>query len=88
MCLDFSGNQLSRLPKRAFAKMTNLAYISLKNNRLNYIDEDLFEPLDSLVELDLSQNSLSGLPHDLFKDKGLQTLRISGNKITSLKTIK
>ncbi|XP_016838257.1 insulin-like growth factor-binding protein complex acid labile subunit isoform X2 [Nasonia vitripennis] len=86
--LDVSGNQLSRLPKRAFSKMTNLAYISLKNNRLNYVDEDLFAPLDSLVELDLSQNSLSGLPADLFKDKGLQTLRISGNKITSLKTIK
>ncbi|XP_011500414.1 PREDICTED: chaoptin [Ceratosolen solmsi marchali] len=86
--LDFSSNQLARLPRRAFAKMTNLAYISLKNNRLNNIERNLFSPLDSLVDLDLSHNLLSDLPLDLFKDKGLQTLRISGNSLTTLSVIR
>lgn len=86
--LDFSGNELARLPRRAFAKMTNLAYISLRNNKLSNIEKDLFSPLDSLVELDLSHNLLADLPFDLFKDKNLQTLRISGNSLTSLSAIR
>lgn len=68
--------------------MPNLAYISLKHNRLSNIEKDLFAPLDSLVELDLSHNLLSNLPADLFKDKGLQTLRMAGNSLTSLSSIR
>ncbi|KAJ8669910.1 hypothetical protein QAD02_001169 [Eretmocerus hayati] len=86
--LDFSSNRVTRLPKRAFAKMPNLAYISLKNNGQKNIERDLFAPLDSLVELDLSHNNLADLPADLFKGKGLQTLKISGNNLTSLKSIR
>lgn len=88
MQIDFSSNQLTRLPKRAFAKMTNLAYISLRNNRLGNIERDIFSPLDSLVELDLSRNLLSDLPVDLFKGKNLQSLRISGNSLSSLSNIR
>lgn len=88
MSADFSNNQLTRLPRRAFAKMPNLAYISLKHNRLSNVEKDLFAPLDSLVELDMSHNRLSDLPLDLFTNKGLQTLRLTGNSLTSLSTIR
>lgn len=86
--LDLSGNQLSRLPKGAFAKMTNLAYINLKRNRLRSIERELFDPLEQLVELDLSHNLLSELPSDLFKGKILQTLKLAGNLLSTLSSVR
>ena len=85
--LDFSDNSIPRLPHTAFNKMPNLVYINLKNNKLKSVDKAHFSSLDSLVELDLSNNELQDIPIDLFHGKGIQTLRVIGNNLTTLSTI-
>ncbi|XP_043269691.1 uncharacterized protein Gp150 [Venturia canescens] len=81
--LDFSDNSILRLPRAAFAKMPNLAFVDLKRNKLQNIDQSIFDSIDTLVELDLSGNHLNEIPEGVL-DKGLQTLRISYNSLTSI----
>ncbi|XP_015178510.1 PREDICTED: insulin-like growth factor-binding protein complex acid labile subunit isoform X2 [Polistes dominula] len=86
--LVFSNNGLERLPRTAFHKMQNLEYINLSGNRLVEIEMSLFDTLSSLVDLDLSYNSLSIIPLELFRYSSLQVLRISGNDLFTLASIK
>ncbi|XP_012274943.1 uncharacterized protein LOC105696791 isoform X2 [Orussus abietinus] len=86
--LDFSNNGLPRLRRTAFVKMPNLVYINLRNNQIKTVEKAIFDPLDSLMELDLSDNQLSVIPPDLFEDKGVQTLKVAGNNLTTLATIR
>ncbi|XP_057327363.1 uncharacterized protein LOC130668878 [Microplitis mediator] len=85
---DFSWNSMPRLPKSAFSKMLNLAYLNLKQNRLSKIEKAIFKPLSSLVELDLSGNLLSDLPNDVFEGTDLQSLKLSDNFLTTLASVK
>ncbi|XP_015430593.1 PREDICTED: uncharacterized protein LOC107187100 [Dufourea novaeangliae] len=85
---DYSYNGLTKLKRNAFAKMPDLIFVNLKNNKLKEIDSATFNSMASLIELDLSNNLISEIPLDLFYDKGLQTLRIAGNNLTTLNTIR
>ncbi|XP_012135360.1 leucine-rich repeat domain-containing glycoprotein 150 isoform X2 [Megachile rotundata] len=85
---DFSFNGLTKLKRTAFSKMPSLTHINLRGNKLKEIDSLTFSTLDSLVEVDLSNNLLSDVPADLFYNSGLQTLRIAGNNLSVLNTLK
>lgn len=74
---DFSDNGITRLPRAAFSKMPNLAYVNLKNNRLRNVQKSILEPMGSLVELDLSGNLLVEIPAGALDAKELETLRIA-----------
>ncbi|XP_034947927.1 uncharacterized protein Gp150 isoform X2 [Chelonus insularis] len=84
---DFSWNSLPQLPKSAFSKMPNLAYLNLKQNQLKRVEKHLFKPLTALAELDLSGNLLSDLPVDVFENTDLQRLNLAGNFLTTLASI-
>ncbi|XP_076247086.1 leucine-rich repeat domain-containing glycoprotein 150 [Calliopsis andreniformis] len=85
---DFSNNGLTKLKRTAFAKMPSLIYVNLKGNKLKEIDNVTFNSLESLVDVDLSNNLLNDIPDDLFYNKGVQTLRIAGNNLTTLSIIR
>lgn len=85
---DFSNNGLTKLKRNAFAKMPSLIYINLRGNRLKEIDSNIFNSLESLIDVDLSNNLLNDISVHLFNNKGVQTLRVSGNNLTTLETIK
>ncbi|XP_076686379.1 leucine-rich repeat domain-containing glycoprotein 150 [Andrena cerasifolii] len=85
---DFSYNGLTKLRRTAFLKMPSLIYLNLKNNKLKDIDSATFTTLGSLAEVDLSNNLLNEIPNDLFYKTGVQSLRISGNNLTTLSTIR
>lgn len=84
---DYPHNGLTKLKRNAFAKMPNLLYINLRNNKLKEIDSVVFNSLESLAEVDLSNNLLNEIPDDLFYDKGVETLNVAGNNLTTLSTI-
>ncbi|XP_015609163.1 insulin-like growth factor-binding protein complex acid labile subunit [Cephus cinctus] len=85
---DFSNNGIGRLPAYAFLKMPSLTYINLSGNKLKSVEKAHFSSLQSLVELDLSENQISGFPMDIFNNKGLYTLRVSGNSLSTLAVIR
>ena len=85
---DFSHNGLTKLRRTAFLKMPSLIYLNLKNNKLKEIDSATFTTLESLAEVDLSNNLLNEIPTDLFNKTAVQSLRISGNNLTTLSTIR
>lgn len=85
---DFSNNGLTKLKRNAFARMPSLVYINLRGNRLKEIDSNIFNSLESLIDVDLSNNLLNDISVDLFYNKGVQTLRVSGNNLTTLATIR
>ncbi|KAI4504111.1 hypothetical protein M0802_000582 [Mischocyttarus mexicanus] len=86
--LVFSNNGIAKLPRTAFQKMQNLAYINLSGNRLKEIEKTIFDPLTSLVELDLSNNLLFEIPAELFDSSELETLRLSENNLSTLAVIR
>ena len=58
--LDLSNNPLNELFDRAFAGLSLLRNLSLRNCKILKIHTDAFIELSSLYSLDLSQNRLSG----------------------------
>ncbi|XP_060712186.1 leucine-rich repeat and fibronectin type-III domain-containing protein 2 isoform X1 [Hemiscyllium ocellatum] len=62
--LDFSYNNLVRLPWEALSKMTNLHTLSLDHNLIDYIPEGTFTELQKLARLDLISNRLQKLHPD------------------------
>ncbi|XP_032662779.1 uncharacterized protein LOC116840319 [Odontomachus brunneus] len=84
---DFSDNSLLRLKRTAFSKMQSINYISLRGNWLREIEPATFDLLKSLVEVDLSDNLLDDLPSNLFDGTMVETLRISGNNLSTLAMI-
>ncbi|XP_076639572.1 leucine-rich repeat domain-containing glycoprotein 150 [Colletes latitarsis] len=85
---DFSYNGLTKLRRAAFTKMQSVIYVNLKNNKLRELDSVTFDSLELLDELDLSNNLLTEIPVDLFYNNEIQTLRVAGNNLTTLSTIK
>nr|XP_050851752.1 uncharacterized protein LOC127064573 isoform X1 [Vespula vulgaris] len=86
--LVFSNNGVPKLPRTAFQKMQSLAYINLSGNRLKEIEKTLFDPLNALLDLNLSNNLLNEIPVELFDNNGLETLRVSGNNLSTLAIIR
>ncbi|XP_046821563.1 uncharacterized protein LOC124425357 [Vespa crabro] len=86
--LVFSNNGLPKLPRTAFQKMQSLEYINLSRNRLKEIEKTLFDPLNNLLEVDLSNNLLNEIPIELFNNNSLETLRVSGNNLSTLANIR
>ncbi|XP_072912140.1 leucine-rich repeat and fibronectin type-III domain-containing protein 2 [Hemitrygon akajei] len=62
--LDFSYNNLARLPWEALSKMINLHTLSLDHNLIDYIPEGTFTDLQKLARLDLISNRLQKLAPD------------------------
>jgi len=80
--LDLSKLGLTEIPQEVF-KLTGLVELNLSNNRLSELPVEVFG-LDKLKELDISKNQFKDLPHkELIAMKSLETLVVSGNKIST-----
>lgn len=83
--LDLSSNHISRIPTRAFMKLSNLEYLNLTANSISELQDDVFQGLSKLRELSLGRNKISTIKPDCFN--GLSSLReldLANNLIQSL----
>ena len=83
--LDLSSNKFTQLPPNIFNTLSNLNWLSLKNNRLGRLDERLFTGLMQLKHLDLDNTQQIELHENLFHDLvNLEKLSIMNNKLQQL----
>ncbi|KAM9324699.1 podocan [Gastrophryne carolinensis] len=82
--LKLKDNEISSIPQDAFAGMTKLKELYLKNNKLkiNSFYTGAWAELNSLQLLDLSGNQLSYVPPDL--PENLEYLYLQNNKIATI----
>ena len=79
------SEQLTSVPANAFAGLSSLEQLWLKNNGLRTLDPDAFNGLLVLSELQLSNNALTWLPVDAFHGlSSLSSLTLARNGLASL----
>ena len=79
------NNQLSSLPEKIFAPLTNLQQIYMENIKLISLPEKIFATLVNLQNLHMSNNKLDSLPENIFAHlTSLQHLDMHNNLLTSL----
>uniref|UniRef100_A0A8C8DYX2 G-protein coupled receptors family 1 profile domain-containing protein n=1 Tax=Oryzias sinensis TaxID=183150 RepID=A0A8C8DYX2_9TELE len=71
--IRLAGNDLSFIPKGAFAGLYNLKVLMLQNNQLKSVPAEAFNNLHNLQSLRLDANHISGVPAGSFS--GLRSLR-------------
>uniref|UniRef100_A0A8C5M1Z6 Leucine rich repeat containing G protein-coupled receptor 5 n=1 Tax=Leptobrachium leishanense TaxID=445787 RepID=A0A8C5M1Z6_9ANUR len=71
--LRLAGNDLTYIPKAAFAGLNNLKVLMLQNNQLRQVPSDAFHTLHNLQSLRLDANHISSVPPNSFS--GLYSLR-------------
>ncbi|OQR79696.1 chaoptin-like [Tropilaelaps mercedesae] len=82
--LFLSGNHVSQIKKRTFAKFSRLQTLELNNNGIATLERDTFPP--TLVSLHLNGNLLSNIPYDALADlESLQWLYLRDNRIAKLR---
>lgn len=80
--IDFSHNQLVKVPPRVFSAQTKLIELHLNHNKLSNISENTFFNLKSLAVLNLRNNYLEDLPDKVFGTlTSLRVLDLSQNRI-------
>lgn len=84
--LDLSSNNIRQIKVNAFAKMSQLEYLYLRNINLSSIDCGTFAHPRDLIELDLSENHLTELNFDLFVPSynNLSKILINNNKLKEM----
>nr|XP_033808792.1 leucine-rich repeat-containing G-protein coupled receptor 5 isoform X3 [Geotrypetes seraphini] len=83
--LRFAGNDLTYVPKGAFAGLSSLKVLMLQNNRLKGVPSEAFHNLRTLQSLRLDANHISYVPHKCFN--GLTSLRhlwLDDNSLTEV----
>lgn len=90
--VDFSFNNIKKVPKFVFEKLFNLKFLNLSNNQISKLEGAVFQELRSLKELRLSFNQLKSLPKSIFNGvRSLEVLDLSNNFLTiidGLETLK
>uniref|UniRef100_H3C5I0 Leucine rich repeat containing 9 n=1 Tax=Tetraodon nigroviridis TaxID=99883 RepID=H3C5I0_TETNG len=76
-------NQICEIKNVEF--LTNLEVLWLNSNSISRIQG--LDMLQNLVELNLADNSIEKIGHSLDPNTSLQTLNLSGNKISSIKEL-
>ncbi|KAI3366873.1 hypothetical protein L3Q82_009239 [Scortum barcoo] len=71
--LRLAGNDLSSIPRGAFAGLYNLKVLMLQNNQLKSVPAEAFNNLHNLQSLRLDANHISSVPVGCFS--GLRSLR-------------
>ncbi|XP_065203034.1 leucine-rich repeat neuronal protein 1-like isoform X2 [Planococcus citri] len=80
--IDFSNNQLVRIPNQAFGTQAKLIELHLNQNRLSNITDKTFHGLKSLTVLNLRGNFLEDLPNKIFNHLSrLTELDLGHNRI-------
>jgi Leucine-rich repeat (LRR) protein len=80
--IDFSHNQLVKVPPRVFGAQTKLLELHLNHNKLSNITDATFYNLKSLLVLNLRNNYLEELPDKVFAPlTSLRHLDLSQNRI-------
>lgn len=80
--IDFSENQLVRIPNQAFVTQTRLIELHLNHNKLSNITDKTFHGLKSLAVLNLRSNFLEDLPDKIFSHlTHLRELDLGQNRI-------
>lgn len=75
-----SNNQLTTLPERIFAGLSNLEILYLDHNPLRQLRAGVFDDLTSLKTLSLNYNDLTTLPEGIFSRlSNLEKLSLSNN---------
>lgn len=83
--LNLSGNNITSIPERAFANLSNLQRLLLSNNKITYISYNAFAGLNNLQQLYLGGNQLTSIAANTFTGlKSLQYLGLGSNKLTSI----
>uniref|UniRef100_A0A1B0CYS5 Uncharacterized protein n=1 Tax=Phlebotomus papatasi TaxID=29031 RepID=A0A1B0CYS5_PHLPP len=86
--LDVSGNDISQLPERSFAKLIHLKILNLSGNRIGNVSGNIFMDLQSLLELNLSGNQLERISTVTWSPFGylkqLLVLNLADNMIKDL----
>lgn len=80
--IDFSHNEIDRLPSDVFGNNTKLTMINLSHNSLLGLDSNTFTKLRELKVLDLSFNRIDTLHSDIFqRNTKLEILRMDVNPL-------
>lgn len=80
--IDFSYNQLVKIPQKAFVTQNELIELHLNNNKLSNITDKTFHGLKSLTVLNLRNNFLEDLPDKVFSPLiHLKELDLGRNRI-------
>lgn len=83
--LNLFGNEISSIPERAFANLSNLQRLWLSNNKITYISYNAFTGLNNLQDLWLGKNQLTSITANTFTGlKNLQQLGLGSNQLTSI----
>ena len=85
LTLDLSLNRITRIPIRAFSKLSELQYLNMSLNRIIAVEPLAFEGLGSLTAITLSKNVINTLPTRAFaKLPKLQRLDLAYNRILAI----
>ncbi|KZC11390.1 PREDICTED: slit homolog 1 protein-like [Dufourea novaeangliae] len=83
--LEFRDCGVEKIEPRAFSKLYNLEYLSLRNNQLDAVDAEMLEGLSNLRHLDLSHNNIYRITNDAFDDiPYLTSLDVSENSMNCI----
>ncbi|XP_076631629.1 uncharacterized protein LOC143346886 [Colletes latitarsis] len=83
--LELRDCGIETIEPRAFSKLYNLEYLSLKNNQLNIVNGETVQGLSNLRHLDLSHNSIYIITNDAFDDiPYLTSLDVSENSMNCI----
>ncbi|XP_064190028.1 insulin-like growth factor-binding protein complex acid labile subunit [Anguilla rostrata] len=87
LSLDFSENDIQSIPTDIFQPTPKLVWLNLARNQLKGLPNDIIRNLRNLTYLDLSFNSIE-LQNNTFDSLySLNTLILSGNRLSSLPTM-
>ncbi|KAK2152413.1 hypothetical protein LSH36_329g01020 [Paralvinella palmiformis] len=88
--LHLEANSLSVVGTYYFHDLTDLQYLSLRNNQIRSIEPDSFMLLDALERLDLGGNCLEDLRNDIFHEgvrrpfSNLQAIHLENNRLKTV----
>lgn len=85
--LDLSHNRLKVIEENAFQGVNVLSFLALDNNEILSVHSSAFTNLTSVQDLNLNGNQLSIVPEAISSLRGLNTLDLGQNIITSLENM-
>lgn len=66
--LHLENNLIEEVPRRSFTNLTDLRWISFRNNRIRYIDSGILHGMKKLWRFSASNNLIEVVPTGLFHD--------------------